>query len=166
MKIKQWIGLILVGLSFSLSSMATERHIFLVRHAEKQADSSKDPALTQQGEIRADNIANQLTDKGIIAIYSSDYKRTQQTAAPLAKRLNLNVIIYDPRELSAFAEMIKSQSGNILIVGHSNTTPHLSQLLGGNSFGKIKDNEYDRLYQLVVDGDEVKTNLWHSIAKP
>jgi len=165
MKIKLWMLLIVLsGLTASWSAIATERQIFLVRHAEKQVNGTNDPALTPQGNTRANNIANQLMDKNIVVIYSSDYQRTRQTAAPLAKQLNLSISIYDPGDLSSFAEMLKQQPGNLLIVGHSNTTPQLAQLLGGKSLGKIKETEYNRIYQLTFDGKQVKTKLLLSTA--
>jgi broad specificity phosphatase PhoE len=54
--------------------------LYLVRHAEKQADGSRDPELTEAGTHRADNLAGWFEDKNISDIWSSDYKRTRDTA--------------------------------------------------------------------------------------
>ena len=62
---------------------------FLVRHAEKGQDDPKDPSLTAFGEARAQLLADELSKAGITAIYSTGYKRTQQTAQPLADRLGV-----------------------------------------------------------------------------
>ncbi len=63
--------------------------IFIVRHAEK-ADATKDTDLSEAGRSRADILAKTLRDAGITAIYTSEFKRTQETAAPLAKALGIN----------------------------------------------------------------------------
>ena len=93
-----------------------ERSIYLVRHAEKQADGTANPSLTKQGLQRANNLAQQLKDKNIVAVYSTSYNRTQQTAAPLAKLLGLDVQTYDPRKLLEFAETVLRSDQTILIV--------------------------------------------------
>ena len=151
---------VLFAANTSSSSQAKiNKSVYLVRHAEKQSNVGKDPALTERGKIRANNVAAMLKNKNITEIYSTDYQRTQQTAAPLAKLLNLKVKSYDPRALKEFADKIKTENKNILIVGHSNTTPMLSFLLGGEAKGEIDDSEYTRLYQLNYSAGKVKTTL-------
>ncbi|MEP6343246.1 MAG: histidine phosphatase family protein [Maricaulaceae bacterium] len=134
--------------------------IFLVRHAEKTA-AKTDPALTQAGQDRAQLLANMLGDVGITHIHSSDYKRTRDTAAPLAAHLGLEVMIYDPRDLEGMAAKLKSMSGRHLVVGHSNTTPPLTELLGGEGGRPIVEaTEYDRLYIVTPTANgEVTTTL-------
>lgn len=136
--------------------------IYLVRHAEKQlADpANKDPDLTEQGQQRAAQLARILRDSGIKSIYSTDYRRTRQTAAPLAEKLQLPVTNYDPADLSALADRLRESSDNTLVVGHSNTTPQLVELLGGDSVSAIDEaREYDRLYILVLRGGKVTSLL-------
>ncbi|MCF6193815.1 MAG: hypothetical protein L3J46_05735, partial [Kangiellaceae bacterium] len=69
-----------------------------------------------------------------------------------------------PRQLEEFAKQILSTNGNVLIVGHSNTTPELVGLLGGDSHGPIADTMYDRLYRLEIKDLKVKTYLLSSRA--
>ncbi len=134
--------------------------IFLVRHAEKTAEK-KDPALTEAGEARAAALSERLAGEGITDIHSSDTKRTRDTAAPLAKKLGLEVQIYDPRDLPAMAAKLKAAPGRHLVVGHSNTTPQLTELLGGDGGTPIIEaTEYDRLYIVTTeDGEPVKSYL-------
>ena len=124
---------------------------FLVRHAEKMEDG-EDPELTAAGASRARILAATLRTVGITQIHSSDYKRTRDTAAPTAELLGLKVRIYDPRDLPTLVGELKAAGGRHLIVGHSNTTPALAKLLGGQA-GKPVDEkrEYDRLYVITVD---------------
>ena len=114
--------------------------IYVTRHAEKGADG-KDPELTAQGLARAATVARLLGKAGIGAVFSTPTKRTQQTAQPLATP--------------------------VLVVGHSNTVPELVRLLGGAVVAPVGDNEYDRLYQLIVAADgTVTTVLLTSVAAP
>lgn len=125
--------------------------VFLVRHAEKTKDP-QDPNLTPSGQVRAVILADMLTDAEIDHIHSSDYKRTRQTAAPLADKLGLEVELYDARDMPAMAAKLKAAGGRHLVVGHSNTTPQLTELLGGEGGMPIVEaTEYNRLYIVTID---------------
>src|SRR3984957_2624234 len=67
------------------------RTIFLVRHAEKVSEAY-DSLLSEQGHRRAECLANSLADAHIEQIFTSDLQRTQQTAAPLAEKVNVKPI--------------------------------------------------------------------------
>jgi len=133
--------------------------VFLVRHAEKTKAES-DPDLTEAGAARASLLADMLIDAGVMHIHSSDTVRTRDTAAPLAKRLGLEVELYDPRDLPAMAAQLKSAGGRHLVVGHSNTTDKLTELLGGEGGAPIVEaTEYNRLYFGASDGSATSTLL-------
>jgi len=142
----------------------SDRYIFLVRHAEKQSDGTRDPSLTKAGQQRAKNLIQILSGKNIKRIYSTRYKRTTQTAKPLADEIGINIEIYDPDKLSQFAKNIMSRDENILVVGHSNTTPALVELLGGESLGKMAESEYSFIYFLTISGNKVTTQRLYSSA--
>ena len=127
---------------------APESVFFLVRHAEK-AGQSDDSPLTEEGQRRAKSLASLLRDAGIGTIYSSDFVRTRDTAVPIATDLGLDIDLYDLHELGELAEKLLLSPGRVLVVGHSNTTPELAGLLGGESGRAIEDSEYDRLYMLT-----------------
>jgi len=123
--------------------------IFLVRHAEKKLDV-KNPSLTPGGRQRSIELMKYLSDIEIDRIYSTDYKRTLETATPSADFFRLDIEHYNPRELETFADDLKSQFGVVLVVGHSNTTPQLVSLLGGEPGSEINEaSEYDRLYHII-----------------
>jgi phosphohistidine phosphatase SixA len=157
-----FFGLFLVlglGLSACQSSSTQEINaqkpatIYLVRHAEKTTEKN-DPDLTAAGYDRAALLADMLVDAGITYIHSSDYKRTRETAAPLAEKLGLEIALYDPRDLPAMAAKLKERGGKHLVVGHSNTTPQLTELLGGAGGTPIVEaTEYNRLYIVTIDAD-------------
>jgi broad specificity phosphatase PhoE len=133
--------------------------IYLVRHAEKAA-AGQDPELTPQGQARAQHIGAILHRAGITAIFSTPTARTRQTAAPLAQRTGLTVQLYDPRAPKALVEKVRTLTGAVVVVGHSNTLPELVRLFGGAPGSDILDDEFDRLYQLLPGADgQVKTIL-------
>lgn len=134
--------------------------IYLVRHAEKQAGD--DPSLTGAGLERAEVLGEILSNAGVEKIWSSDYRRTRETAAPLATRLGLDVEIYDASDLTSLADRLTAEGLTALVVGHSNTTPQLAELLGAAPGEPIVEaNEYDRLYVIerkdgVTVSDEIQ----------
>ena len=95
----------------------------------------------------------------IDTIYSSDYIRTRDTARPLAEALGLELELYNPGDLEALATKLRAAEGRILVVGHSNTTPRLVGLIGGEPGTDIADDEYDRLYIVVAGSGGPVTSL-------
>jgi phosphohistidine phosphatase SixA len=158
--------LITVFLLANTSIVFAENHIiYLTRHAEKQT-TGNDPALTTQGKLRANNIAQTLERANITNIYSTSYTRTQQTAQPLANSLSLSVQNYDPNQLTTFANQLKTMTGSTLVVGHSNTTPELISLLGGDVVDPIAEDEFDRLYQVIISNNgQITTTLLSSLPR-
>ena len=72
--------------------VSAQQAVILVRHAEKETDpaklkgvADKDVPLNEAGAARAKALAEHLKDAKIDAVYTSFAKRTQETAAPLAK---------------------------------------------------------------------------------
>lgn len=161
------IAFALLSLSCASGAPAPDDHsdgeptiVYLVRHAEKA--SGQDPGLNQEGKRRARALARLLSDVQLDAIYSTDYRRTRETAKPVQDGRSLRVEYYDPTELREFADRLreKHRSGSVLVVGHSNTTPQLIEFLGGNAGGPIDEaTEYDRLYLVVISGERVTTQL-------
>lgn len=119
---------------------------YITRHYEKTA-GEEDPSLTPAGEYRAYQLAARLKDKNIQAIYSTRYARTVETASPLAQALGLEIIYYDPDQLKKLVKDLKRNAQTALVVGHSNTTPQLIELLGGPAFS-IAENDYGKLFTL------------------
>lgn len=154
---------VLRKLSFALAlllpcaAMAQPGMIYLVRHGEKAA--GKDPELTAQGRLRAQNIATLLHRAGIQAIFSTPTMRTLQTAQPLAARLKLPVQQYAAETPKALVDKVKSLRGAVLVVGHSNTLSELVTLFGGAPGTEIADDEYDRLYHLINGADGKVTTV-------
>jgi broad specificity phosphatase PhoE len=143
------LGFCCLLLSALLATATAQSTVFIVRHAEK-VDASKDPDLSEAGRARAEALAKILGDAKITAIYATEFKRTQQTAAPLAKALGIKMIIR-PAKAADFAMKLWTVRGNALVVGHSNTIPDLIQELGVSEQINIADNDYDNLFVVVLD---------------
>lgn len=126
--------------------------IYLVRHAEKalSTDNPKDPPLTPCGQQRAESLASFLGEVSLDAIYSSEYTRTKSTAQPTATTKQLEVKIYNPRELNDFAKLLIDRKEDAFVVGHSNTTGTLAGLLVGQEIGTFDEAIYNRIYQVTI----------------
>lgn len=146
------------------ASSALAQSVFVVRHAER-ADTAagaspmmaSDPDLSDAGRARAQSLAAMLKDAGVTAIFTTQYKRTRQTAEPLAKALGLEVTVVNANDMAGLIEKVKAASGNVLVVGHSNTVGDVVAKLGVADPPKVGDNDYDNLF--VVVGREKPTLL-------
>ncbi len=144
--------LLLILLGFFVSTAAAQSTIFIVRHAEKNENAGNDPDLSDAGRARAEALADVLKDARITAIYATEFKRTQETAEPLAKKLGLEVTKLPAKETAALVAKLRDlHGGNALVVGHSNTVPQLIKSLGFEAPIKIAEADYDNLFVLALD---------------
>lgn len=125
--------------------------IILVRHAEKDLSASadpNDPGLSPEGRLRAERLWKIVKRFRPGAIYSTDYRRTRETLATVAKKRNLEIRVYDPRKPEALITEINSSSVNrSLVVGHSNTIPGLANLFVKKEvFKQLDDAEHSVVY--------------------
>jgi broad specificity phosphatase PhoE len=127
--------------------------VFLVRHAEKESEGA-DPSLNEAGRKRAKALADMLADAGITAIFSSEFHRTQDTAAPLAERLGIKVTIVPAKDIDALVARVRElkPGARALVVGHSNTIPAAASRLTGAKAAEMPDTEYDRFYIATLRG--------------
>ena len=147
---------IAVGLAWFFESQATTTVIF-VRHAEKATVPAEDPGLSPAGQRRVTELTRQLKDAdvvaGIDAVYSTPYRRTEETARPIAEALDLPINSYDAADTEAIMEhIVKAHKGKIiLVVGHSNTLPLLMANMGASKkVPPIAENEYDNIYIVSI----------------
>ena len=162
-----------LGLAYFLAERPSTTVIF-VRHADTGVEMADgDPPLNERGRQRAELLADFLEDVdisgGVNAIYASDKRRTQETAAPLAKRLNLPVEIEDHLDTDGFMDrVLRDHNGEIvLIVSHSNTiAPLIDELHGKKGLEPFAPDEFDRVYIVTIPNlgwgyGKVKTLLVH-----
>ena len=134
--------------------------LFLVRHAEKTATGGNDPELSFAGHERAEALARILKDSEITAIFTSEFKRTQQTAVPTAKATRITPTIVPANDVAALVEKLRSLKGNALVVGHGNTIPDLAKELGIITPVNISENDYNELF-VVILGDNPQVLRLH-----
>jgi phosphohistidine phosphatase SixA len=121
-----------------------------------QGVSDPDPPLSPRGRARARLLADFIQDidvvAGIDAIYATEFQRTQQTAAPIAKRLGLTVNIADTHEVAHFTKRVlrKHKAQIVLIVADADTTAPMIEELHGSKHVKIRPTEYDDLFVVTV----------------
>lgn len=136
------------------TSASCDRLVILVRHAEKAATPSEDPALSSVGAARAQSLAKALSKAGVGAIITTEWRRTQATAEPLARALDIAPIVVrsdDAAHVAAVAAAVCSQpAAVVLVVGHSNTVPAIIAELGGPNLPMIAETDYDNLYVLQL----------------
>jgi len=129
---------------------------YLIRHAEKDRSNpdNPDPELNQKGLGRAMHWAEILDEVPLDAIYSTDYERTRMTAAPVSIKQDITVTYYDPSNLDINAFKAETLGKNVLVVGHSNTTPEMvNRLLGEDRFPQMDDTDNGGLFIVTVVGN-------------
>lgn len=152
--------LVQLGLVILLGSCG--RTIYVVRHAEKVAAtdttvkmSASDPPLSEAGKVRAIVLREELKNKKISRIYSTNYLRTISTAQPLAEVTGVKIELYNTRDsLDQLIEQVKNMKANVLIVGHSNTVDDIVNKITGetNIPGDLADSQYDNLFIIREKG--------------
>jgi len=155
---KRLFPLVAAALLATVIDAAAQNAVFVARHAER-ADAGSgattmatDPELSDIGRTRAQSLAAMLKDAGVTVIFVTEYKRTQQTAEPLAKLLGIQATVVSAKDTQGLIEKVKAVTGRALVVGHSNTVPEVLGKLGVENPPKLADSDYGDLF-LVSRGD-------------
>jgi 2,3-bisphosphoglycerate-dependent phosphoglycerate mutase len=127
----------------------------LVRHAEKATEGGSDPELKPEGVKRAELLAALFDKTKIDAIYSTDFKRTKSTVAPLALAKGLAVNVYSAMKLADLEKLLSVHSGGTIVIsGHSNTIPEIANVLvGSKEFKQFADADYGNI--LIISATAV-----------
>ena len=160
---KNYILLLFILLA-SISLKAQDEEIttyYFIRHAEKVRtdNSNKNPDLTEKGKKRAEKWSTVFKDVNFDLIYSTNYNRTIQTANPTAINKNLEIQFYDPRTMFDDEFKVTTKDKTVLVVGHSNTTPHfVNKILGKEKYKDIEDTNNSNLYIVTITNSK-PTNI-------
>jgi len=162
--------LLCLGLAWFFESQATSTIIF-VRHADTDSAMSgeNDPPLNALGRRRAELLADVVQDMdvvaGVDAIYASEFRRTQETAAPLAERLGIDIQVRDPYDVEVFMEqvLVDHKGEIVLVVTHSDViAPLVAELHGSKNVPPIEPDEYENIYIVTIPWfGKVKTLRLH-----
>lgn len=128
----------------------------VVRHAEKASDDPRDPNLSAVGTAHAAALAQRLASMPLKAIYATQYRRTRQTAQPIATAHGVAVTDYDAAmPAAALAAQLRRDvaRGGALVVGHSNTVPAIVSALCDCAVPAIDEATYGELYRVSIGAD-------------
>lgn len=130
--------------------MAPTTTVILVRHAERPP--GQDPELNELGRARAESLRVALTRAQVDAILHTQFKRTQQTAQPLAVSKGITPIEVraSGTEAQHAADVIARLNAfagkTVVYVGHSNTVPAVIRALGIDPPPPIADSEHAHFF--------------------
>jgi broad specificity phosphatase PhoE len=133
---------LLLSIVVAVTIASAEPVVVIVRHAEKAASGGKDPDLSPAGRVRADALARILKDSGITAIFTSEFKRTQETAAPTATLAGVAPTVVAAKDTAGLVAKLHQLNGNALVVGHGDTISNIIKALGINVPINIPDEDY------------------------
>ena len=128
--------------------------VFVVRHAEKGPENP-DPSLTDAGRRRASALARTLTDAHITALFASEFKRTQETLAPLAKATGLTTMVVSAGKMDELIAQLRAlpAGSRAVVASHSNLVHLIVARLSGQQMSPLTDLDYDRLAMVTILGE-------------
>jgi broad specificity phosphatase PhoE len=132
---------------------SAEPVLVIVRHAEKATSGGKDPDLSPAGRARAEALARILKDSHIGAIFTSEFKRTQETAAPTATSAGITPIVIAAKDTVELVAKLHQLNGNALLVAHGDTIPDVIKAFGIDAPIQIPESDYTELF-IVILGDK------------
>lgn len=159
-------GLVLANaLLAGVPAAAGPAQVVLVRHAEKAAEPAADPGLSEAGQRRAEQLAAALAHGLPNAIVTSQFRRTRDTAAPVARVAGVEpVVVAAGRDLAghvaAVVEAVRSAQGRVLVVGHSNTVPAIVGALGGPALPQLCETSHAQVLVLDLHGGTPVLQRW------
>ncbi|MFB3902515.1 MAG: histidine phosphatase family protein [Acidobacteriota bacterium] len=142
------------------SELVAQRAVFLVRHAEK-VDDTDDAALTQEGLNRAERLAAILKDAGITAVYTTQFQRTRNTAAPLCREAGIQPVVIPQGEEQKVVDAVRTRHKNdvVMVVGHRSTVIKMLKLFGAREPFAIGPGEHSQIFVVVPNGNGAPTAL-------
>ncbi|NJN41660.1 MAG: histidine phosphatase family protein [Flammeovirgaceae bacterium] len=109
-----------------------------------------------------------LNETKIDAVYSTAFKRTKNTAAPIAEVKALSVLTYEAFKESVIDSMlVKHRGETVVLVGHSNSIPWTANyLLGEKRFSDFVDSDYNNLLLISVLEKGTASVIWLNFGSP
>ncbi len=136
---------------------------YFIRHAEKDRSNPDDidPELNQDGLGRAIRWAEVLDFVELDAIYTTDFERTEMTAAPTAVKKDITLQYYNLDDLNIEQFKETNLGKNVLVVGHSNTIPEfVNKMLNTEKYGAMDDYDNSSLFIVrIINGKTTDIRL-------
>ncbi|MFZ6731854.1 histidine phosphatase family protein [Undibacterium sp. Ji42W] len=141
---------------FPMMSSAEPELIILVRHAEKAVENPADPSLSAAGQARVQALALALQYAGVSSIFTTQFKRTGETAQPLAQAMNITPQVLSAKRgaehIKEVADAVRASSGTVLVVGHGNTVPAIATALGAPAMKEFCESSFSHMLVLRPAG--------------
>ena len=145
-------------IAFAAVPAAAQSNVYVMRHLNTPAGQA-DPDLLPEGQRAAQALTAWFRGERPVAIYVTDYKRSRQTAAPLAAWLGLNPIVYNPADTPGLIARVRAEHGAVLIVGHSNTVPDIVAALGGTRPAALVHEDFGDIWRVAPGGATTRTRI-------
>lgn len=148
-------GLVIVQPAYSQT-----KTIVLVRHAEKETSDANDPdpSLSPEGRDRAIRLEKAVRRFKPYEIFSTNTKRTRQTAEAVASRRRKEIQTYNAANHQELIDKIlASRRRHFLVVGHSNTVPFLANMLAKKEvFRQVPDTEHSVIWVIRLKKGQLR----------
>ena len=101
-----------------------------MRHTEKAKNDPRDPDLSEAGRERAEAFARMFEAAGVTGLVHSEYKRTRDTLAPLARERELTSETIPAGDMDGLIARLAGakETDVIAVAGHSD--PAIAARLG------------------------------------
>jgi len=156
---KKLLLLFSLTLLFTQISFAQTTDIWVVRHAEKDKTNPEDknPNLSDEGRIRAGDLAIYLKKVKFDVAFATPTKRTHQTLDSLVIKK-----VIDYKDVKELVDDIKKNyvGQTIMIAGHSNTVLEIVEAFGAKRPREdLTDDDYDYIFHLTVKEEKAKVKM-------
>ena len=156
---KKLLVLLSLTLLFVNIISAQTTTVWIVRHAEKDKSNPQDtnPNLSDEGRVRAGDLATYLKKVKFDVAFATPTKRTHQTLDSLVVPK-----VIDYKDIKSLVDSIKTNyvGKAIIVAGHSNTVLEIIEALGGKKpKEELTDDDYDYIFELAVKEDKAKVKM-------
>jgi phosphohistidine phosphatase SixA len=153
---RRYIAVLLVScapLLLAPAGASAQEVIYLIRHAEQ--GPPPELVLTEAGHRRAAALSHRLKDARINAVFVTNAARTQQTAAPIARALNLEPKQTPMDDVDLLVKQVRSQhaADRVLIVNHSLNVGKILKGFGHREEVVVARDDYEPLFVIVPRGE-------------
>lgn len=156
---KKFFFFLFISFSITQIALAQTTEIWIVRHAEKDKSNpeDKDPNLSEEGKIRAGDLAKYLKRENFDVAFATSTKRTHQTLDSLIIKK-----VIDYKDAKGLADtVLKNYAGKtVIIAGHSNTVLEIIEAFGAKRPKEmLTEDDYDYIFHLSIKGDKAKVKM-------
>jgi phosphohistidine phosphatase SixA len=146
---------------FACLGIAQPTQVIVVRHVERAQEPNDDPGLSPAGVARAELLADMLSAAKVRTIITTQYRRTQETAAPLAKRLGIVPTVLTirrgelPAHIDELAKAVQKSTGAVLVVGHSNTVAEIVAAFSNSKPLKLCETTFSKVFVVTPSAPQL-----------